>query len=74
MLPDQRHVFEVAPFCVVRDHMCYCAEHNQHAQHAKAWDLGTCPQENFKNRCSEIESEGISESKYCQHYRKIRVQ
>ena len=26
--------------------------------------LGACPQENLKNRCSEMESEGILESIY----------
>jgi len=23
--------FKVGPFCIVRDCMCYCAEHDQHA-------------------------------------------
>jgi len=46
--------------------MCYCAEHNQHVQHAIARGVwGHTPRKILKNRCSEIESEDISESKYC---------
>ena len=49
--------------------MCYCAKHNQHAQHANAKGVwGHAPKQNLKNRCSEIESEGITESIYLATY------
>ena len=42
------------------DCMCYYVKHNQHAN---AGGLEAYPRNFLKNRCSEIESEGISESK-----------
>ena len=44
---------------------CYCVKHNQHVQHVNArGSRGMLPQKILKNRCSEIESEGILESIY----------
>ena len=45
--------------------MFHCVKHNQHVQHADArGSEGTPPKKILKKRCSEIEFEGISESKY----------
>ena len=56
----------IGSFYVVIDCISYCAKHNQHAQHANARGLWACShQENFEHTYSEIESEGISESKCC---------
>jgi len=52
------YMLSVGPFCIVRNCTYYCAKHNQ-----QVWEHA--PQEILKNRCAKIESEGISESKYC---------
>ena len=45
--------------------MCYCAKHNQLRSMLMLGGFGDMPPRKFlKNRCSEIESEGILESKY----------
>ena len=47
--------------------MLHCVKHNQHVQHANARGSGgMSPKKIMKTsyRCSEIEFEGISESKY----------
>ena len=38
---------------------CYCVKRSARGSE------GMPPRNGFENRCSEIESEGISESKYC---------
>ena len=52
--------------------MLHCAKHNQHAQHANArgvWGHAP-PRKILKIRCSEIEYEGISGSKYLYNLKK----
>ena len=43
--------------------MLHCAKHNQHANARGVWGHAP-PRKILKNRCSEIEFEGISGSEY----------
>ena len=53
ILHDQEHIVTVGPYCVASQ-----------GSMLMLGGLGACPPPPQKNRCSEIESEGISESKY----------
>ena len=51
-----------------------CAKHNWNAWHANARGSEGMPPGKFKNRCSEIESEGFKSQNIVQwHYYRIRV-
>ena len=54
--------------------MCNYAKHNQRAYYANARGLGHALRKFLKNRCFEIESEGILEAKYLIMYINFKSQ